>query len=407
MWIDLPKIKTQKIAIKLKPAAERMVKKSHPWVFDEGIIKQSQKGQPGDLAVVFDSKKNKFLACGLFDPNSPIRIKILQTHKSATINKDWFEQKIQAAYELRKPLLQTNTNSYRLLYGENDGLPGLITDVYDKVAVVKIYSAIWFPYLVDVLPLIQKTTACETMVIRLSRNLMDKQNPGGLHDGQVVFGELKNQDVIFLEHGVRFSANVIHGHKTGHFLDHRNNRKRVGEMAKGKTVLDVFSYSGGFSVHALVGGAQKVTSIDISAQALEMASKNADLNEFSGQHICMAVDAFEGMQQLIDENKTYDLVIIDPPSFAKKASENARALGAYRRLAKLAIQLTAKQGELLLASCSSRVSSDEFFQLNFEELENSRRKFKMMSKSFHDIDHPVNPNFPEGAYLKCAYYSLK
>lgn len=407
MWIDLPEINTEKIAIKLKPSAERMVKKSHPWVFDEGIKKQSIAGKAGDLVIVFDTKKNKFLACGLFDPQSPIRIKILQAHKSANINADWFEAKIAAAYALRQPLLQTKTNSYRLLYGESDCLPSLVTDVYDQVAVVKIYSGIWFPYLKDILPVIQKTINCETLVLRLSRSLMDKKNPVGLQDGQVLFGELKNEDVVFLEHGVRFSANVIHGHKTGHFLDHRNNRKKVGEMAKGKSVLDVFSYSGGFSVHALCGGAETVTSIDISQQALEMAEKNAALNKFSGRHVCLTMDAFDGMQRLVTYDKTFDLVIIDPPSFAKRASEVERALAAYRRLAKMAIKLTAKNGTLILASCSSRVSADEFFELNLKELEDSGRNFHLMEKTFHDIDHPVKPNFPEAAYLKCGYYSLK
>src|SRR5690606_21539908 len=184
-----------------------------------------------------------------------------------------------------------NTNSYRLVFGENDGFPGFITDVYAEVMVVKLYSAIWFPYLQDILELLIEVSGCKTVVLRLSRNLQ-AQNYFDLKDGMVLYGTLKNEEVVFVEHGVLFTANVIKGHKTGYFLDHRENRRRVGELAKNKTVLDVFSYAGGFSVHALAGGAEGVTSVDISKQALELATSNAALNGFVDNHYTLAGDAF-------------------------------------------------------------------------------------------------------------------
>lgn len=396
---------TQRLAVKLKPAAERMVKKRHPWVFEGGITKLSQLGKAGDLAIIYDNKKNKFLACGLYDPHSPIRVKVLQFHKPATIDKTWFATKIQAAYAKRAALLATDTNSYRLIYGENDGLPSLVADVYKHIVVVKLYSPIWFPYLNDLLPLLQDISQTQTIVLRLSRLLQQQPNALGLYDGQVLVGELDDEVVVFKEHGVQFSANVIHGHKTGYFLDHRHNRLKVGNLSINKTVLDVFSYAGGFSVHALAKGAAEVTSIDISAQALQMAVQNAALNPHTGQHHTLAIDAFKGLENLIQQQKHYDIVVIDPPSFAKKEIEVAGALNSYKRLAALGIQLVKKGGLLILASCTARIKAADFFSAVENSLKASGRPFQIQEKTYHDIDHPVE--FPEGAYLKCAYYLIQ
>ncbi len=405
MIITFPKFEIKRLAIKLKPAAERMVKKGHPWVFEGGITKLSTTGNAGDLAIIYDNKKNKFLACGLYDPDSPIRIKVLQTHQAATINAAWFEAKIKAAYEKRAPLLATDTNSYRLIYGENDGLPSLIADVYKHVIVVKLYASIWFPYLNDILPILLEISNCTTMVLRMSRLLQQNPNNFGLEDGQVVYGDLENEVVVFKEHGVNFSANVIHGHKTGYFLDHRHNRLKVGNLSKGKSVLDVFAYAGGFSVHALAKGATQVVSIDISAQALTVAQQNAALNPHSGQHTTLAVDAFKGLEDLIQQGQKYDIVVIDPPSFAKKESEVAGAINSYKRLATLGSQLVSKGGLLVLASCTARIKAIDFFDAVEKSLKASGKRFKIQEKTYHDLDHPIS--FPEGAYLKCGYYLLQ
>ncbi len=402
--MNLPQPSNNRIAIKLKPAAERQVKKGHPWIFEGSIVKQNTKGKAGDLAIIFDSKKNKFLACGLYDPASPIRIKLLQVHQSATINSDWFLQKIQAAFEIRKPLFKKKTNSYRLIYGESDGLPALVADVYDKVLVVKLYSSIWLPYFQDILGHLLEVSGCETAVLRLSRLLENATNLHGLYDGMVLFGDLENPIVSFKEHGLKFEANVIEGHKTGYFLDHRHNRRKVGLMAKGQTVLDVFSYAGGFSVHALTHGANVVTSLDISEQALELARRNVSLNPHKGKHKTMAMDAFEGMQILYNRKERFDIVVIDPPSFAKQESEIERAKHAYYRLAKWGTKLVNKGGTLVLASCSSRVNAEDFFAIHEVAIQEHYRKFKVLDKTYHDIDHPVN--FPEGAYLKCGFYRV-
>ncbi|MFS4481612.1 class I SAM-dependent rRNA methyltransferase [Hyunsoonleella sp. 2307UL5-6] len=397
--------KPKRLAVKLNSKGEKFVINKHPWVFSNNIIKISNDAKTGDLAVIFSKNKNRVIGLGLYDANSPIRIKMLHSgYDKVEINADFFKNKIQKAFKIRKPLLKTNTNSYRILFGENDGFPGLIADVYNTVLVVKLYSEIWLPYLETIITNLQQTSKAETVVIRLSRSL-EHSKAHQFKNGEVVYGVLENEVVRFVEHGVNFSANVVKGHKTGYFLDHRANRKQVGEWSNGKTVLDVFSYAGGFSVHALSNGAKEVTSLDISKQALEIAVENGKLNAFSGRHTTIAGDAFVELKQLIKQRITFDVVVIDPPSFAKQASEIELAKKKYAQLAELGEKLTAKNGLLVLASCSSRVLAQTFFDINSQVLSATGRAYSIKLKTQHDIDHPIG--FPEGAYLKTGYYFFK
>lgn len=400
--IEFPNIQTKRLAVKLKSKAEKYVKQGHPWIFEDSITKINKQGEAGDITVLFDQHKDKVFAIGLYDPDSPIRIKVISA-SPAKIDANFFKEKIAVAFSKRKQLLETDTDSYRFIFGENDGFPGLIADVYKHVLVVKLYTPIWFPYLESILPELVQMSKCETVVMRLSRNLQ-RLDTYGITDGQVIDGVLSDEVVYFKEHGIKFSANVIHGHKTGYFLDHRHNRKRVGELSKGKRVLDVFSYAGGFSVHALAGGANEVVSLDISAQALKVAIQNGKLNLNNGVHKTMAIDAFIGLQQLIDAKERFDIVVIDPPSFAKSAKEIDSAKHSYSRLAILGAQLVTQKGILVLASCSSRVSPQQFFDISEQGIIKAQREFKRIDKTFHDSDHPIG--FPEGAYLKCGYYRL-
>ncbi|OBQ56588.1 class I SAM-dependent methyltransferase [Tamlana sp. s12] len=396
------KYKPKRLAVKLNTKGEQFVLQGHPWVFSNNITKINDGAKSGDLAIIFGKSKNRVIGLGLYDANSPIRIKMLHSgYEKAEINAAFFHKKIEEAFSKRKGLLKSNTNSYRLLFGENDGFPGLIADVYAKVLVVKIYSEIWLPYLESIIPSLQKTAKAETVVLRLSRSL-EQSKLHQFENGEVIYGSLENEVVKFVEHNVNFSANVIKGHKTGYFLDHRANRKQVGQWSKGKTVLDVFSYAGGFSVHALFNGAKEVTSLDISAQALEIAVQNGKLNDYIGKHKVIVGDAFEALTNLINENITFDVVVIDPPSFAKQASEINLAKKKYAQLAQLGERLTAKKGLLVLASCSSRVLAQDFFEINRGVLDKTNRPYKMILKTEHDTDHPIG--FPEGAYLKCGYY---
>jgi len=390
------------LAVKLTAVGERSVRSGHPWIFSESIEKINKAGEAGDIAVIFSHTKNKVIGVGLYDPDSPIQIKMVHFDGGATLNTSFFAEQIARAYALRLELLETNTNSYRLLFGENDGFPGFIADVYANVLVVKLYSKIWLPYLEVILKELIDISGCDSIVLRLSRKL--QQGATEFSDGQIIYGALENEVVQFVEHGVHFSANVIKGHKTGYFLDHRANRKQVGELSTGKTVLDVFSYAGGFSVHALAKGATEVTSLDISKQALEAAQANGILNAHDGIHKIIAGDAFEEMRRLIASQQRFDVVVIDPPSFAKSKKEISVAKKKYQQLAQLGEKLTKKGGMLVLASCSSRILAQEFFKINEDVLKGQERIFKNFEKTRHDVDHPIS--FPEGAYLKCAYYQF-
>lgn len=395
-------MKVNRLAVKLNNKAERAVKKGHPWVFSDSILKLNKEGNAGDLAIMFDSKNNKVFAIGLYDPDSPIRIKVL--HRGpAQIDASFFREKIQIAYDLRSSLISDETNAYRLLFGENDGLPGLVLDVYNKKAVLKLYSSIWFPYLENILNEIVELADLDAVILRMSRNVADKETK--YKEGQILWGNLDSSEVIFNEYGVRFKTDLIKGHKTGFFLDHRENRHEVGKKSKGKTVLDVFSYSGGFTTHALVGGAKEVTSIDFSEQALALAEENVKLNPHSGKHNTIAGDAFEILRRKIQENKKYDIVILDPPSFANSQDQIDIAKKKYAELADLGARLTNKGGVLLLASCSSRVNKEEFYDLHQKQFERMRLSYKLLKTTEHAVDHPIN--FEEGAYLKSAYYKIR
>lgn len=392
----------RRIAVKLHPKAETILKKGHPWIFSDSIVKVPEEAQTGDVAVIFAQKDNKLIGVGLYDADSPIRIKILQANRPLQVDAPFFLDTITTAFDKRKDKISKDTNAYRLIYGEGDGLPGVIVDVYDQVVVMKLYSGIWGPYIELLKEALVTVLQPEALVLRISRNV--EKMATGLTDGVILYGTLPDPLVRFTEYGVVFQAHVIKGHKTGYFLDHRFNRYQVGQLSKGKTVLDVFSYAGGFSVHALAGGAREVTSIDISAQALEVARQNAALNTFKGRHETLKGDAFDLLNELVKEGKLYDVVVIDPPSFAKQQSEVARAVKQYEKLAALGAALCRKGGVLVLASCSSRVDLDRFKEAHQRAFKKLGLKPRILMSTRHDWDHPVT--IPESAYLKTVYYSL-
>ncbi len=405
---SLPRPSGRRIAIHIKPAAEHALRQGHPWVFDQSIRKQSHEGQAGDLAVIFDHKR-KFLAIGIYDPHSPIRVRILQHRQQATIDRNWFARQLQMASKLRSSLAAQNTNGYRLAHGENDGLPGLIVDRYADTLVVKLYTLAWLPHLLDISEGLKIVQPFERLVLRLSRNIQALATHYRLHDGQALIGDKPAEPIIFLENGLYFAADVIHGHKTGHFFDQRENRAQVRELSSGRRVLDVFSYTGGFSVYAAAGGATSVASLDISAPAMEATKSNLALNQGNShiaalQHTPIVNDVFVGLARLHLEHLKFDIVIVDPPSFAKKQAEVERALSAYRQLTRLALNVLHDEGILVMASCSSQIKSDVFFKTVIGEVKAMGAHPDEIARTSHALDHPFT--FPEGEYLKCLFASV-
>ena len=261
----------------------------------------------------------------------------------------------------------------------------------------------WLPYVSMIQGCLIEQLSPKAVILRGNRQVTKSLNLTEDKGIELTYGKLTHPEVEFHEYGVRFLAHLIKGHKTGFFLDHRDNRNRVGQMAAGKTVLDVFAYAGGFGVHALVGGAKAVTSLDISAQALELAKNNAQLNDYSGKHFTLQGDAFKLLKSLIAQGKTYDLVVIDPPSFAKSADRISLGLSKYAQLTRLGLELVAKKGQLVLASCSSRITMDQFLEVHSQVFKDRGvTHFSLAQTTGHDVDHPIG--FEQGAYLKTAYY---
>lgn len=403
-------IAIERISFQLAPSAEREVKKGHPWVFDKGIIKQNKDGQAGAFAVIYD-KNRGFVGLGLYDPDSPIRIRMLHRGKPVTIDENWLKDKISASISARRKIFaDENTTGFRLVNGENDGLPGIIADYYEKTLVIKFDSGIWIPYLELLTSIFDELLRPECIILRLSRSIDTKKLPEKVRDGAVLKGAAPKGAVIFRENGILFEAEPIHGQKTGFFLDQRDNRSKVERYAKNRDVLNVFSYTGGFSLYAARGGASSVISLDVSEPALKAAVRNFELNRddiliSECRHSTICMDAFEALTELARQKKRFGMVIVDPPSFARKQSDVESAVSAYQKLTRLALGVLESGGILVSASCSARVPSDMFFDAVTRAAAKTGRPLQIMQKTGHAADHPVG--FPEGEYLKCLFAFTK
>jgi 23S rRNA (cytosine1962-C5)-methyltransferase len=392
-----------RLRLRITAAAETIVRSGHPWLFADSIHEANRAGQVGELAVIYD-RKDKFLAVGLFDPDSPIRVRILHAGKPQTIDHAWWQTRLEKSLAIRRDLFDVKTTGFRLIHGESDGWPGLVLDKYDKTLVLKIYTTAWLPRLDDIFTLFQEKIPCGRIVLRLSRNiqpLAEKQFQR--RDGQILFGPTPDGPVIFSENGIRFEADVLRGQKTGFFLDQRENRAEVEKLSRGRKVLNAFSFSGGFSVYAARGGAVSVTDLDISAHALESAKRNFALNQnFSSvaacRHEIVQADCFDWLEKTSDE---FDLIVLDPPSLAKRAAERKGAIRAYEKLNSLGIKKLSRDGILVAGSCSAHVSAAEFFDAVRRAAVKSGRKFSELKTLQHPPDHPAT--FKEAKYLKVIY----
>jgi 23S rRNA (cytosine1962-C5)-methyltransferase len=402
----------RRIAVRVTPWAERALRRGHPWLFETGIRQQSHAGRPGDLAVVFN-RARRFLAVGLYDPHSSIRVRVLQHGRPATIDREWFRARLSSAAERRAPLLASPpgaaTTGYRLVHGENDGFPGLVIDRYERTWVLKIYTPAWVPHLRDVLAALEEsvTIPVERVVLRLGRAVLEQpQALYGLRDGSILRGPALEGPLLFRENGLCFEVDPVHGQKTGFFLDQRDNRARVERLAAGKLVLNLFAYTGGFSIYAARGGARHIVSLDASEPALAAAVHNMAHNRTipavaAASHEIVIGDAFDGLARLRKSGQRFDLVIVDPPAFAQRQAQVAQALSAYARLTRLSLGVLAPGGILVQASCSSRVDAQAFFEVVQRAAAQVGRPLREIERSGHALDHPIA--FKEGAYLKCLF----
>ena len=404
--LQLPHAATKRIALRITAPAERALRQGHPWVFDQSITEQSHAGVPGDLAVIFDEQR-RFLAIGLYDPTSAIRVRILQSRDPATINTNWFQNKLTLAAHIRTGLEAKDTNGYRLIHGENDGLPGLVIDRYDDTLVLKLYTPAWIPHLKELCDALILICPATHLTLRLNRTLQQQtEYLHGLSDGMTISLLTHPNLILFKENGLIFESDTVNGQKTGFFLDQRDNRMRVEKLSKAKSVLNAFSYTGGFSVYAARGGAREVVSVDVSAPAIAAAIRNMGHNQHvvtvaAAVHETVTEDAFAVLARMALQKRLFDVVIIDPPMFAQSEKQIEGALSAYRKLTRLGLSVLCEGGTLVQASCSSRVESDSFFESIHRSAQEAGRRLTEIERTSHALDHPVR--FKEGAYLKCLF----
>jgi 23S rRNA (cytosine1962-C5)-methyltransferase len=394
-----------RLRLRATAAAEAALRRRHPWLFADSIREKNREGETGEIAVVYD-RQNKFLAAGLFDADSPICFRTLQAGKPATINDAWWTRHLRVALERRQGLFDEQTSGYRWINGESDGWPGFVLDRYGGTLVIKIYTAAWLPWLETIVPLIMGQLSAERIVLRLSRNIQATvKKQWGHGDGEVIAGEPVQGSVTFLESGLKFEADVLRGQKTGFFLDQRENRRRIAELAAGRSMLNAFSFSGGFSVYAARAGARAITDLDISAHALAAARRNFALNTEAVKgcgYEQVRVDAFEWLAQGAQQ---FGLIVLDPPSMAKRESERAGAIRAYTKLAGMSVDHLEPGGILLACSCSAHVSAEEFFGAIRAGAMKSGRQFEEAGTTGHAPDHPAT--FKAAQYLKGIYLREK
>lgn len=409
------------LRLRVSATAETIVRGRHPWLFADSIRGQNREGQAGELAVIYD-RKDEFLAIGLYDPESPIRVRILHAGRPRKLDEAWWSANLEQALAGREGMFDAETNGYRLIHGESDHWPGLVVDRYDAALVLKLYTAAWLPRWREVAAMLCRARRPERLVLRLSRNIQERAGrEHGVRDGMVMdwsaeasaltestWGGSGEGMVIFRESGLRFEAQVVSGQKTGFFLDQRENRRRVAALSAGREVLNAFSFSGGFSLYAARGGAKAVTDLDLSAHALASARRNFALNQSIAtvaqcRHETEQGDAFAWLEQA--GRSRFDLVVIDPPSLAKREAERAGAIQAYQRLAASGVRLLRRDGILVAASCSAHVSAEEFFDRVRRTARESGRRFVEMETTGHPADHAAT--FREAQYLKCIYLRLE
>lgn len=380
----------------LKPGKEESLKRFHPWVFSGAIAKIEGEPEEGEIVDVYTSKK-EFIACGHYQIGS-IAVRVL-TFVQEPVNHEFWKRRLAVALDLRRSLgLVDNpeNNTYRLVHGEGDNLPGLIIDVYDRTAVMQAHSAGMHVYRMEIAEALSEVMdgIVENIYYKSETTLPFKADLGP-ENGFIKGGSPEN---IALENGLKFHVDWLKGQKTGFFVDQRENRHLLERYSKGRNVLNMFCYTGGFSFYAMRGGANLVHSVDSSAKAIDLTNKNVELN-FPGdpRHEAFAEDAFKYLDRMGDQ---YDLIILDPPAFAKHRDALRNALRGYSKLNAKAFEKIKPGGILFTFSCSQVVDKKDFRNAVFTAAAQSGRSVRILHQLTQPGDHPVNIYHPEGEYLK-------
>ncbi len=389
----IPDLTPRPLYLHLKQDRSKAILQGHPWVFAH-TLKELPPTSPGTRALLKD-KDGKIIAKGMYDPKSVLAFRVC-AQATENLDDDLIVTRLQSAITLRQRLFPqpSTTNAYRLINGEGDLLPGLVCDIYNDCAVFQLDGAgpagFWN---------IEEIAAWLAPKLSL-KHLLFKARSNDSADTRNLGGTQFNGVATFRENNLCFEADLLKGQKTGFFLDQRDNRKKIGELSKGQRVLNLFGYTGGFSVYAGAGGAREVTTVDLAKPAILAAQKNWELNDLRTPHEAVATDAFEFLDKSKLDRQQWDIVVVDPPSFASSKETVEKAQLSYIRLLTLATQVTTSGGILAASSCSSHISSEMFYSICEQAISKARGRGTILSISGQPEDHPFPLACEELRYLK-------
>ena len=379
----------------LKPGRDRSIRRRHPWIFS-GALAFEPDAAPGDLVDVFSSQ-GEFLGRGAYNPNSQIRVRIF-SFEDEEIDAEFFIRRLDAANKFRLTMLPENTNCYRACFADGDRIPGLIIDNYDGFIVLQFQTAAIEAQRHLVIEAIKSVFEPKSIY---ERSVGGFRQDEGLEKSSGLIDGIEPPDLIeVMENGFKVLVDAVAGQKTGMFLDQREARQQVRNLAEGKTVLNVFSYSGAFALAALVGKAQRVVNVDSSSKALDLAKRNYEINDFAvDDNDFIDSDAFEYLRN--DESK-FDIVILDPPAFCKSQAGIPKALRGYKEIIMQGLSRLNPSGLLFCLSCSGHIDSAMFQKVVFSAAFDVGKEVQILKKLGHGFDHPINIYHPEGEYL-CGF----
>ncbi|MHB8667566.1 MAG: class I SAM-dependent rRNA methyltransferase [Burkholderiales bacterium] len=383
----------------LKPAREKSLVRRHPWIFSGALARVQGDPEAGDTVAV-RAAGGEFLAWAAYSPASQIRARVWSWHEALRIDADFLRARLRQALATRERLLSaTDSDAMRIVHGESDGLPGIIVDRYGGVVVLQLLSAGAERWRGEIADGMRELTGCACVYERSDADVRALEGlpvrSGLLH------GALPAAGVQLREHGLAYGVDVAAGHKTGFYLDQRDNRKRVGELARGRDVLNCFCYTGGFTLNALAGGAASVLSVDSSADALAQARANLGRNGLDAARAeWQEADVFRQLRLLRDQGRSFDLIVLDPPKFAPTAAFAEKAARGYKDINLLALKLLRAGGLLATFSCSGGISAELFQKILAGAALDAAVDASIVGHFAAAADHPVLLSFPEGDYLK-------
>ena len=386
------------VTLRVKQGREKSLLRRHPWIFSGAIHHADESSIASGSTVDLLSFNKQFLARASYSPNSQIRARVW-TFEDEHVDKEFFQRRIRSAIDTRYSLFNSANESLRLIYAESDGIPGLIVDRYREVLVLQSLTAgseFWKETFTDIL---LEETGLSTIYERSDADVRELEGLGPKVG--VLRGDLPSFVFPIIEHDLKFNINLQSGHKTGFYLDQKENRLRVRELAKDKDVLDCFCYTGGFTVNALAGGAKSVTSIDSSEDALALAKENTALNDLPADKATFIEgDVFQLLRRFRDENRSFDMIILDPPKFAPTSAQAERAARGYKDINLYAFKLLRPGGILVTFSCSGGIDAGLFQKIIAGAALDAGVDSQILEHFSQNADHPISLNFPEGAYLK-------